>query len=79
MVAIASASRCARKPIEVINVGGISYASYRIAAILDEVLQHEPDLVVIYMGHNEFLEARTYDKQMLVPSTVAPAFHWLGQ
>ncbi len=67
------------KAIEMINVGGISYASYRVSAILDEVLQYEPDLIVLYTGHNEFLEARTYDKQLLVPSAVAPAFHRLGQ
>lgn len=45
---------------EVINCGGVSYASYRVAKILDEVLQHDPDLIVLYTGHNEFLEDRTY-------------------
>jgi lysophospholipase L1-like esterase len=46
---------------EVVNCGGVSYASYRIALILEEVLQHEPDLIVLYTGHNEFLEERSYD------------------
>jgi len=46
---------------EVINVGGISYASYRVRRILQETLNYEPDLFVIYTGHNEFLEKRTYD------------------
>lgn len=45
---------------EVINAGGISYASYRVAALLDELLAYEPDLFVVYTGHNEFLEERTY-------------------
>lgn len=45
---------------EVVNCGGVSYASYRLVPILREVLQHEPDLVVIYTGHNEFLEATTF-------------------
>lgn len=45
---------------EVINCGGVSYASYRVALILDEVLRHEPDLIVLYTGHNEFLEERSY-------------------
>ncbi|MEA1996684.1 MAG: hypothetical protein U9N45_03560, partial [Gemmatimonadota bacterium] len=45
---------------EVINAGGISYASYRVAVVLKELLAYEPDLFVIYTGHNEFLEARTY-------------------
>lgn len=45
---------------QVINCGGISYASYRIAPMVQEVLHHQPDLIVIATGHNEFLEDRTY-------------------
>ncbi|MBI5252053.1 MAG: tetratricopeptide repeat protein [Desulfomonile tiedjei] len=48
------------KEFEVINVGGISYASYRIVPLIKETLQYQPDLMVIYTGHNEFLERRTY-------------------
>jgi tetratricopeptide (TPR) repeat protein len=47
-------------PWEVVNAGGISYASYRVAALLEELARHRPDFVVIYTGHNEFLEERTY-------------------
>ena len=45
---------------EVINAGGISYASYRVRRVLDELLAYEPDVVILYTGHNEFLEERTY-------------------
>lgn len=45
---------------EVVNCGGVSYASYRVAKITNEVLKHEPDAIVIYTGHNEFLEDREY-------------------
>jgi tetratricopeptide (TPR) repeat protein len=45
---------------EVINAGGISYASYRVAALMEELSQYEPDLFVVYSVHNEFLERRTY-------------------
>ena len=45
---------------ETINCGGVSYASYRLARILDEVLQYQPDLIILAAGHNEFLEDRTY-------------------
>lgn len=45
---------------EVINAGGISYASYRIVPLVREALQFQPDLVILYTGHNEFLERRTY-------------------
>jgi len=45
---------------EVINCGGISYASYRLAPIMRELLDYEPNLFIVYTGHNEFLEDRTY-------------------
>lgn len=45
---------------EVINAGGVSYASYRVAAVMEELAQYEPDLFIVYSVHNEFLERRTY-------------------
>jgi tetratricopeptide (TPR) repeat protein len=45
---------------EVINTGGVSYASYRVAKVMEELTEYEPDLFVVYSGHNEFLEERTY-------------------
>jgi tetratricopeptide (TPR) repeat protein len=45
---------------EVINAGGISYASYRVAALMEELSQYQPDVFVVYSVHNEFLERRTY-------------------
>jgi tetratricopeptide (TPR) repeat protein len=45
---------------EVVNAGGISYASYRAAALMEELTRFQPDLFVVYSGHNEFLEERTY-------------------
>ncbi|MBW8890150.1 MAG: tetratricopeptide repeat protein [Fibrobacteres bacterium] len=45
---------------EVINCGGISYASYREAMLIAEAIQYQPDLFLVYSGHNEFLEERTY-------------------
>jgi Flp pilus assembly protein TadD len=56
-----NASRPA-KTAEVINAGGISYASYRIVHLVREALEYEPDVMVLCMGHNEFLERRTYAK-----------------
>ena len=46
---------------DVINCGGVSYASYRLIPILEEVLTHGADLVIIDTGHNEFLEARSFE------------------
>lgn len=53
---------------EVINAGGVSYASYRVASIMEELVEYEPDLVVIYSAHNEFLERRTYQAMFRRPS-----------
>lgn len=55
---------------EVINCGGISYASYRLVGVLQEVLGYEPDLIVLYTGHNEFLEARTYPGLTNLPGPI---------
>jgi lysophospholipase L1-like esterase len=60
---------------EVINCGGVSYASYRLALILDEVLAYEPDLIVLCTGHNEFLEGRTYPRLASLPG---PLLSMLG-
>ena len=55
---------------EVINAGGISYASYRVAAVMEELSQYEVDFFVVYTGQNEFLEWRTYGKLMDGPSAI---------
>jgi hypothetical protein len=48
------------RPWRVINCGGVSYATYRLIPILEEVLQYQPDLIIFCEGHNEFLEDRSY-------------------
>ena len=55
---------------EVINAGGISYASYRVAMLMEELIQYEPDLFIVYSGHNEFLERRTYQAMLDTPPTL---------
>ena len=52
---------------EVINAGGISYASYRVARLMEELVRYQPDLFIIYTGQNEFLEDRTYGKLREMP------------
>lgn len=58
---------------EVINAGGVSYASYRVAALMEELVAYEPDMFVIYTGHNEFLERRTYEGMFAVGGGAAAA------
>jgi tetratricopeptide (TPR) repeat protein len=45
---------------EIINAGGVSYASYRVARVMNELAQYQPDLFIVYTGQNEFLEQRSY-------------------
>ena len=53
---------------EVINAGAISYASYRVKGIMAELAEYQPDLFIAYMGHNEFLERRTYAGVLQAPA-----------
>ncbi len=64
---------------EVINAGGVSYASYRVAAVSEQLLNLEPDLLIIYTGHNEFLEDVTFpdwqERSGLLEETTLLAAH----
>lgn len=64
---------------EVINCGGVSYASYRLRPILDECLQHEPDLIVLCTGHNEFLEDRSYAAIEELSAQTTQNLGWLSR
>ena len=54
----------------VVNCGGVSYATYREALIVEELLHHQPDLFILCTGHNEFLEDRSYAHLKRSPAIV---------
>jgi hypothetical protein len=56
---------------EVVNCGGISYASYRLVPILQEAIARQADLVIVCTGQNEFLEDRTYGHIKSAPTLLA--------
>ena len=64
---------------EVINAGGISYASYRVAALMEELAEYQPDLFIVYTGHNEFLEERTYPTLRSLPPSLTSTLSWLSR
>ncbi len=64
---------------EVVNCGGISYASYRLVPILQEVLGHQADMIILYTGHNEFLEDRTYGHIKNMAAPLARALEFASQ
>lgn len=64
---------------EVINCGGISYASYRLTPILQECLSYEPDAFIVCTGHNEFLEDRSYGTMRDVSPLISIPYHNLSR
>jgi len=48
---------------EVINLGREGYGSRRVLNLLDEAMVLEPDVVVVYCGHNEFIE-RVFEQEL---------------
>ncbi len=41
---------------EVVNAAGMSYGSHRVLDLLGDVVRHQPDLVIVYSGNNEYVE-----------------------
>lgn len=64
---------------DVINCGGVSYASYRLVPILKECLRYQPDLFILCTGHNEFLEERTYGHVKHAPTVLAMPQRWAAR
>jgi hypothetical protein len=58
--------RAATSAVEVINAGYPSYGSHRVLAIARRASGFSPNWLIVYMGHNEFLEDVFYDPDGLV-------------
>ena len=65
------------RTIEVINAGGISYASHRLRILVRELLLYQPDALIIYGGHNEFVEKNFYRSLRHRTETVGRVQHLL--
>lgn len=50
------------REIETVNVAGMSYAMHRLRIVANELIEYDPDIFVIFGGHNEFIEAGFYDE-----------------
>jgi len=64
---------------EVINCGGVSYASYRLLPVMEECFQYAPDLYIFCEGQNEFLEDVTYSATRKLTPLLDPLFSIAGQ
>jgi lysophospholipase L1-like esterase len=49
-------------PIEVVNAAVSGYSSRRALIALREIARYQPDLVIVYSGHNEWAEGRYYSR-----------------
>ena len=47
--------------IEAVNASGVSYAMHRLNIVADELLAYEPDALLVYSGHNEFIEPAFFE------------------
>ena len=62
-----------RRPVEIVNCGGGSHGSGRLLFVVGEILEYQPDLVVLYLGNNEFEEV---EQVRWVRPEVAPVARW---
>ena len=47
--------------IEAVNASGVSYAMHRLNIVANELLAYEPDVLLVYSGHNEFIEPAFFE------------------
>jgi tetratricopeptide (TPR) repeat protein len=49
------------RQVEAVNASGVSYAMHRMNIVADELLAYEPNVFLVYEGHNEFIEPAFFD------------------
>ena len=54
--------------IEGVNAAAMSYGSHRLRILARELLRYEPDALIVYGGHNEFVERRFYRELIARPT-----------
>lgn len=68
------------RKVQVLNFGATAVASFPVMRFLDEVIEQDPDLVIVMSGNNEFYGA--YGMASLAPPVRSPAgmraLRWLG-
>ena len=52
------------RQIEVINCGVKGFGSSRVLRILEEMVNYEPDLFIVYMGQNEYRDAKFHHQEI---------------
>lgn len=52
------------RTVEAINAAAMSYGSQRMRVLAHEIADHRPDVVIVFEGHNEFVEDR-FDREVV--------------
>jgi Flp pilus assembly protein TadD len=55
------------RKIEAVNAAAMSYGSARLRILAGEILDYEPDALIVFEGHNEFIERRMRQELERVP------------
>jgi hypothetical protein len=63
------------RPVEILDAGGNSYGSARLVPIVRELVEYQPDVVLLYLGHNEFEEVEQLELVPPLLGTVRAASH----
>jgi len=66
------------REIEIINLGGDAFGTHRIVKMFEEAVKYKPDLLLVYSGHNEFVEKRFYHNILEEPEWVSGVVNILG-
>ncbi|HEX5044951.1 MAG TPA: tetratricopeptide repeat protein [Candidatus Polarisedimenticolaceae bacterium] len=66
------------RAVESVNAAAMSYGSTRLRAVAGEIEDYAPDILVIFEGHNEFVEASLQRRLQEVPAAPARGVldHW---
>jgi tetratricopeptide (TPR) repeat protein len=62
--------------IEVVNAAFSGYSSRRLLPVVEEITRYEPDLLVIYMGHNEWAERMYYEHLLRLDPRLFRVLEW---
>jgi lysophospholipase L1-like esterase len=65
--------------VEVVNAALAGYASRRLLPIAREIAAHSPDLLVVYMGHNEWAERKYYEHLLRIDPRLLRVLGWASR
>jgi lysophospholipase L1-like esterase len=58
--------------VEAINAAAVSYGSHRLRILAEELVGYDTDVLVVYGGHNEFVETRFFRDLLDRPAALDP-------